>query len=292
MNSKKILLLGNSGFLGSGLNRWLSYQKLFAPSHVDLDLLDIHNVYNFIETNRPDIIIYAAGITKIDFAQVHSELTYALNYHVPEKIAKFVSKKNIQVIYISTDAVFDGYKNKYEFFEIDAPKPKSIYGISKLKGEQAILGNSSNNCVIRLITLYGIQGIKPNFVKSMLDNLKHGKTFQGIVDQIQNPLYVETAREAIACAINHNFKGIYHLGALDYDSNYNFLKRVALKFDLDSSLIEKVTFCNFMKNETEYRKKKSVLLCEKFIRTSQDKILKDIKSSIQQFYEASMKSTS
>src|SRR6266567_1326297 len=119
MNQKKILLFGGSGFLGSKLQNHFPFSGLTAPTHKELDLLNIQNVSHFIENNNPQAIIYAAGITKIDSAEENNELAYLLNHRIPEKIAKFVSKNNIPFIYISTDAVFDGYKNKYQFLETD-----------------------------------------------------------------------------------------------------------------------------------------------------------------------------
>ncbi len=285
MNPKNILLLGAKGFLGSKLHQLLSPEKVYAPSHQDLDLLKISDVYNFITTKKPDLIIYTAGITKIDFAEVHSELTFALNYFVPEKISRFASKINIPITYISTDAVFDGYKKKYEFSETDIPKTKSVYGSSKLKGEEAVMDANSNNCVIRLITLYGIDPLKTNFVAKMLGCLKNKQYFLGIEDQIQNPLFVDIAAEAIEFSVKHQLSGIYHLGALDYDSNYNLLVKIATRFKLDSDLIQKITFNNFMGNKKNLRKRKSVLLCDKFVQAFQRNILQTIDSSIQRFYE-------
>ena len=83
----------------------------------------------------PDKIIYCAGISSMDFAQKNKSITNNLNNKIPGLIAKFAAKNNIAFYFISTDAVFDGYKNKFEFTENDKTKAKSIYGISKEKGE-------------------------------------------------------------------------------------------------------------------------------------------------------------
>lgn len=285
MNSKKILLLGGSGFLGSRLKKWFPSNFIFSPTHTELDLLQIRDVHKFIERLQPDGIIYSAGITRIDVAEMNSRLTYLLNYQTPKNISKFVSRKKIPFVYISTDAVFDGYRNKYIFSETDIPKAKSIYGLSKLKGEEAVLEISPNNAIARLITLYGIHPTKQSFVMRMLENLKKNQSFAGVIDQIQNPLQVDIAGKAIAFIVKHKLKGIYHLGALDSDSNYNFLLRIASKFNLNTSLVKKVTFADFMKNKKGHRKKKSILLCEKFATISQNKILEDLDASIQKLFE-------
>jgi len=211
IKKQKILILGGSGFLGATLISHLAHQTVIAPSHNEIDLLDINRVYKYIEHTQPDIILYSAGITKIDLAESNNELAFLLNATVPEQIASFASKSNIQFIYISTDAVFDGYNRKFIFSETDAPKAKSIYGKSKLKGEELVLLANADNTVIRLITLFGIDNTHKNFITRILKDLQQKKSILGITDQIQNPLLVNIATEAIAYIINKQLTGIFHL---------------------------------------------------------------------------------
>ena len=152
--SKKVLIFGGSGLLGSTLQRQFPPKSVIKPTHKELDLLNTVDVLKFIEKKQPTTIIYAAGITKIDEAEKNSLLAFRLNYHIPEIIACHASKMSISLIYISTDAVFDGYANKYRFLETDIPKALSVYGKSKLRGEEAILTTSAKNSVIRLIKLF------------------------------------------------------------------------------------------------------------------------------------------
>ena len=285
MQTKKVLLFGGSGFLGSYLKHLLSIKTLLSPSHKELDLLEINGVYHFIEKNEPETIIYAAGITKIDFAQRNRQLTDKLNRIIPQKIANFAAKHTIHFIYISTDAVFDGYKNKFAFSEEDTPKAKSSYGISKLKGENSVLSVDANNTIIRLITLYGIDRVHENFVLRILNDLKNNRPVLGIIDQIQNPLLINTAASAIAYITNEKLPGIYHLGATDYATNYHFLVTLAEKFIVDTSLIKKITYKDFFKEKNNNRKQKSVLLCDKFKNISQNKILRTIDSSLTYLHE-------
>lgn len=277
MYSKKILLFGGSGFLGSSILK--KYKKIYSPPHSAVDLEKLDKVFDYIYKKEPESIIYAAGITKIDFAQKNKLITNKINYDIPNKISKFCSENKIKFIYISTNAVFDGYKNKFQFSEFDKPIAKSVYGNSKLFGENAILSNGNNNCVIRVITLFGI-GDKSNFLQKMINNLTLGKEFFGIYDQIQNPLNVDIAAESILFATKNNLKGIYNLGSLDYDSNFNFLVNVAKEMSLDYKLIKKISFRDFQVEKFIYRKKKCVLITDKFREVSGDKILKTLNASI------------
>jgi dTDP-4-dehydrorhamnose reductase len=275
MTPKKILLFGSSGFLGSKI--FEKNKEIIAPTHSFLDLTDVEKVYRYIYKSEPKKIIYSAGISKIDFAQKNKAITNNLNYKIPKLLSKFALKNNIDFIYISTDAVFDGYKNKYEFKESDKTNSKSVYGISKQKGEDAVL-SSNQNTVIRIINLFGKNN--ENFYQKMINNLSLGKTFPGIVDQINNPLNIDLAAQSILFSIENNLHGIYNLGATNSISNYNFLVKAAEKMNFNASLIKKISFNDFFKNESKYRKKKSVLKTEKFQKESRNTILKDINNSI------------
>jgi dTDP-4-dehydrorhamnose reductase len=281
IKQQRILIFGGSGFLGSELIYQLKQHIVIAPNHHELDLLDINRVYQKIETTQPDVIIYSAGITKIDAAEANKELAFLLNAKIPEKISSFASKHKIRCIYISTDAVFDGTKRKFIFSESDPPVAKSIYGLSKLLGESAVLSKNSHNTIVRLITLYGIDLAHPNFITKIYYDLKKNKKVYGITDQIQNPLFIKIAAEAISSVINKNLTGIYHLGALDYCTNYHFVVKFAEKLNLNTNLIQKVTYNEFFKEKVTNRRKKSVLTCNKFVDDSKSNILRSYESSIE-----------
>ncbi len=291
MRKQKILLFGGNGFLGKKLIKELKNNFTVAPSHTELDLLQIDKVYELIDKTIPDVIIYTAGITRIDQAEADEKLAFTLNAEIPAKISQFISRQRTSFIYISSDAVFDGYTNKYMFIETDRPKPKSIYGKSKQQGEDKILNSNTNNTVIRLITLFGYDNIRQNFLTRTLTDLKNNKKIFGIIDQVQNPLYVEAAAQAISFSIKKQLSGIYHFGSLDWNTNYNFITNLADVFSLDKSLIERISFKDFMRTRNGYRKKKSVLLCEKFKSISDNKILITTNESFELLYKEYKKIT-
>lgn len=285
MNEDKILILGGSGFLGSNLKKHFKNYNVLAPTHKELDLVKIKNVESFITKHDPFFIIYTAGISRIDEAEDNKKMADLLNHIIPQEISKFSSSKNIPFIYISTDAVFDGYQKKFKFKETDKPKPISEYGKSKLRGETKVLNNSRKNCVLRLITLYG-KSEKPSFTLNFIETLKKGKEFNGIIDQVQNPLLVDIAVKGIIFTVEQKLTGIYHLGSLSTETNYEFLIKIAKKFNLNKNLIKKNTFANFTKEKKGHRKKKSVLICDKFVKASQGEILKTSNDSIEIFYKS------
>lgn len=275
----KILLFGGSGFLGSHLKDELKTYKLFSPNRNTVNLLDINKLLKYLERLRPDLIIYSAGITKIDLAEKNKTLTNKLNFEIPKKISQFAFTNDSKVIYISTDAVFDGYRRKFEFTEKDRTFAKSAYGKSKLLGEDTVLSRNSKNLVLRAITYFGGNN-ENNFANAMIKNLKANKPYLGIYDQIQNPLSILIGTKAVKFSIENDLKGIYNLGSLDSDSNYNFLVKLARKNKLNSDLIKKISFKEFMRDKSGHRKQKSVLLVDKFNEVSNKKILKTINQSI------------
>lgn len=276
MALKKILIFGGSGFLGSTILK--VDNKLVAPPKSKLDLNNTKEIFEYIYKLMPEKIIYCAGISSMDFAQKNKSLTNKLNNKIPGLIAKFTSKNNISFYYISTDAVFDGYKKKFEFTEFDKTRAKSVYGVSKEKGEFSVL-KFKKTTVLRIINLFG-NGNNKNFIQRMIDNLSNNKEFPGIIDQINNPLNVKIAANSILFAVNNNLEGIYNLGALNSESNYNLLIKAANQLKLDSKLIKKISFDDFMKGKISYRKKKSVLITNKFHEKSNKNILKTIDDSI------------
>lgn len=288
MKPKKIVLFGGSGFLGSQLLKSFPRTIIISPTHREVDLTNQVETIRFLEKEQPTNIIYAAGIAKIDAAEKEPNLTYKLNFQIPREISHFAEKNKIRFFYISTDAVFDGYGRKYIFTENDLPNARTIYGKSKLQGETVVLEASPQSCIIRLITLFGINYTRANFLTTMIAKLKNNETFTGITDQLRNPLLVDIAAQGIALIVDNNLSGIYHLGSLDTDSNYQLLIKTASKFHLNVSLIKPITYGEFMQGKSGYRKKKSVLDCTKFNRLSCKKILRTIDDSIEQLFQSTL----
>jgi dTDP-4-dehydrorhamnose reductase len=152
-----------------------------------------------------------------------------------------------------------------------------------------VLDTSACNSVIRLITLFGLDYWRPNFLTRVLIDLQKNKQIYGIVDQIQNPLYVDIAAEAVSFIHNKQLTGIYHLGSLDWDTNYNFVVRFANTFGFDGSLVKKISFEDFTKKKKGHRSKKSVLIPNKFAIVSNHNILQTVDDSFKMIYKMNNK---
>lgn len=262
----KILVFGGSGLVGSRIRQLLGIKyKIIAPSHLQVDITNKEKTKQIIKETKPDYIIYAAGLTSVDKAENYPKIAFSLNAKVPAFIAKYAASIGIPVLYFSTDAVFDGTKSNRPYVESDKPHPLSRYGKSKLLGEQQVLYASKKNCIARIIMVYSHDFTKKKlFVQIALDALKKGEKIFGVIDQVVNPVYVDDIVAAVDLLIKSKSYGIYHLGATDYVTNYEFVKRMAKIFNLNEGLVEKISFDEFFKGKPSPRTKFCWLDTSKF----------------------------
>lgn len=284
VSKQKIVLYGVTGMLGTRFFQLPPQQfKIIAPPHSHLDLTDRKKVLEHLSDIRPDRIVYAAGITKVDYAQNHPKESFLLNHEIPAFIAERSANMKIPLTYISTDAVFNGQSTK-SYKENDKTDPLSVYGKSKLKGENAVLSSSSGNTVVRTIMIYSSNfSSKKDFARTALESLKNNLPFEGIVDQFVNPTFVDDIVKAIEALIKKEAKGIYHVAARDFTTNYGFVEKIADLFKLNKSLISKVTFDEFFKGKPAPRARYCVLSTTKFQKEFGNGIIHSIDQSLRLF---------
>lgn len=205
----KVLLLGSNGQLGWELQRTCPGNiTLTALDYPDVDFGSTESIRKCINESRPDCIINAAAYTAVDKAEEETELAYRINHQAVHEIAALCRKKTGFMVHISTDFIFNGRGFK-PYQPNDTPDPESVYGKSKLKGEQAvqeILADQS--LIIRTAWLYSSHG--KNFVKTMLKLMKEKPILSVIDEQIGTPTWAYGLAQAIWIALEKNIKGIFH----------------------------------------------------------------------------------
>lgn len=285
---KKILLFGGSGLVGSGIKQLLSDRyHIKAPTHSEVDVTRKDQVPKLIEQIHPDSIIYAVGLASLDQAEKQPEFAYLLNAKAPAFIAKEAAYFGIPFLYFSSNAVFDGTKKNRPYKETDRPNPISVYGKSKLMGEQAVMNISDKNCVVRLIMPYStIPHRRKNFASIVLDAFKDGKEVYGITDQVINPIYINDVTEAVHTLITSHVGGIYHLGAIDYVTNIEFIKKLARIFKFDENLIREISFEEFFRGKKAHRTKFCWLGTSKFKNEINNNILHSVEESLRFFHDS------
>lgn len=255
MKSTKIILFGSSGMVGSRIVEMLSETlDIVMPLRRDVDLTKDFEIEKFLDNNRADYIIYAAGVTRQDQAEDEKELALRLNASVPKLIAHIASKNSIPLIYFSTDAVFDGKMSERPYLEEDHINPVNYYGLTKAYGEEAVATNSSRNLILRLISVYSAHYEKKvDFARRALSKILNQETHEGITDLYFNPTYSDDIITSVKSAINKKATGIYHIGSCDVISNYEFMVNMADIFSVDKNLVKPVLFKDFFKESKAKR---------------------------------------
>lgn len=216
----KILLLGKNGQVGWALQRSLAplgeLVALDAQSQTHCG--DLSNLAGLAQTVRdvaPDVIVNAAAYTAVDKAESEPALAHAINALAPGMLAQEAKRCGAWLVHYSTDYVFDG-SGKQAWLEDDASAPLSVYGASKLAGEQAIMAAACQHLIFRTSWVYGARG--NNFVKTMLKLAQERDSLKVVNDQIGAPtgadLLADVTAHAISTALQQpNVSGLYHLVA-------------------------------------------------------------------------------
>lgn len=221
---KKILITGCNGQLGRALNQLLTGQDTeIINTDVDtLDICDREQVLHLVKAEKPDTIINCAAHTAVDKCETDKENAQRINALGPENLAMAAKEVDAQIIQISTDYVFDGTAQK-PYVESDIPCPQSVYGSTKLAGEQAVMAATDKYYIVRTAWLYGEGN---NFVKTMLRLAEERDTITVVKDQFGSPTSaLELGRMLLHIADTGDY-GIYHGTCEGYTSWYEFAVKI------------------------------------------------------------------
>ena len=216
----KILLLGKNGQLGWELQRSLApLGELIALDRHSQDFCgDLSNLQGLaatVQVMRPDVIVNAAAHTAVDKAESETDLARALNALAPSLLAQEAQKLGAWLVHYSTDYVFDGSGSR-PWLETDTPAPLSVYGRTKLEGEQLIAEHCQRHLILRTSWVYAARG--GNFAKTMLRLAQERERLTVIDDQFGAPTGAELLADVTAHAIRQLMHrpqdaGLYHLAA-------------------------------------------------------------------------------
>lgn len=224
---KNILITGANGQLGSEM-RVLSVEHpeytYFFTDVQELDICDEQAVMEFVQKNKIDCIVNCAAYTAVDKAEENVELCDKLNHIAPGFLAKAAAAQGAALIQVSTDYVFDG-TNHIPYREIEPTCPNSVYGRTKLAGEQEVARLCEHTMIIRTAWLYSTFG--NNFVKTMMRLGREKEQLGVIFDQIGTPTYARDLARAIFVAIAKGVPaGIYHFSNEGVCSWYDFTRAI------------------------------------------------------------------
>lgn len=237
----RVLVTGSNGQLGSELKELMQKNKGITFVEGDLPNLDITNKNNlkeFVAKEQIDSIINCAAYTAVDKAEEEATLAFAVNATAVENLVEICEERNIRLIQISTDYVFDGTKNT-PYTEDDIISPMGVYGNSKRKGEEFVINSTADALVIRTSWLYAAYG--NNFVKTMMRLGNEREQLGVIFDQIGTPTYAhDLAKTCVDILLNNEqiaSKGkVYHFSNEGVASWYDFTKAIMETAHIDCTI--------------------------------------------------------
>lgn len=222
---KKILVTGANGMLGHDLCPTLE-DAGFETIETDVDTLDItdlEQVEKVLREKKPDAVVHCAAYTNTHKAEEEKDLAMKINAEGTENLAKVCAELDIPIVYISTDYVFGGEK-KEPYLPYDKPNPINVYGLTKLKGEEAVQKHCKKFYIARTSWLYGLHG--KNFVETML-SLADKPELKVVDDQIGCPTWTQELADGITTLLSEEAPyGIYHICGTGKTSWYGFAKEI------------------------------------------------------------------
>ncbi len=223
-----ILITGSKGQLGNEMQqaavRFPAFNYIYTDV-AELDICDKSALDAFVKANNVNVIVNCAAYTAVDKAEDDVELCYKINRDAVRNIAEVANDNKVKVVHVSTDYVFDG--TNYLPYTEDMPVcPATVYGKSKLEGEQALLENCKESVILRTAWLYSSFG--NNFVKTMMKLGTERDSLGVIFDQVGTPTYAADLADAILQLLsNETFvPGIYHFSDEGVCSWYDFTKTI------------------------------------------------------------------
>lgn len=222
-----ILITGCNGQLGNEMQllaKENAQHQYFFTDVEELDITDKEAINRFVTDNEIDGIVNCAAYTAVDKAEDNKELCTLLNSIAPGYLAEAIDRRNGWMVHVSTDYVFDGTSHT-PYKETDSTCPNSVYGSTKLQGEENVKANCTKTMIIRTAWLYSTFG--NNFVKTMIRLGKERDSLGVVFDQIGTPTYAHDLATAIMVAINKGIvPGIYHFSNEGVISWYDFTKAI------------------------------------------------------------------
>ena len=183
----KILILGAGGRLGAALlHEYRDKFDVAGFNHTQLDLSDLGAVREKLLKASFDVLINAAGFTKVDLCETQPERAFLINAEAPRVVTEICEEKNARLIHFSTDYVFDGDKRE-PYTEEDEANPISVYGESKLAGESNVLAVQYQNLVVRVSWVFGPD--RPSFIDATVQQAQKNDEVDAVADKFSTPTY-------------------------------------------------------------------------------------------------------
>jgi dTDP-4-dehydrorhamnose reductase len=233
----KILLAGSDGQLGHALRAELGTHALVALGDADIDITRTDQVHELARRHAPDAIVNAAAYTDVDKAEEQAERAFAVNEGGSRNLALAAAETGAHLVHVSTDYVFSGQSTR-PYDENDTPAPRSVYGKSKLAGEEAIRAILPRHTIVRTAWLYHTVG--RNFPRTML-SLASRDEIRVVHDQVGSPTYAPHLARGIHALLAADACGTYHLAGSGAASWYELTCALYRLLDIATTVVPVTT---------------------------------------------------
>jgi dTDP-4-dehydrorhamnose reductase len=244
------LVIGASGLVGQSLMRQLAgghgrvvgtYVTQPRPGLIKLDMTDDAELGNCLEAVKPSVIYLSAALTQVDYCEDHPDEAYRENTLGPRLVAEAAARIGTQLVFYSTEYVFDGTAGPYD--EAAATNPLSVYGRSKLAGENAIREFMPDALIVRTTVVYGWDTLsaKKNFAMQVYERVQNGQEMTIPEDQIGNPTLAEYLAQCSVALVERQASGVVNVVGKDLMPRTEFTRALVSLFGGDVSRVTPVT---------------------------------------------------
>jgi dTDP-4-dehydrorhamnose reductase len=245
---KKVLVTGANGMLADALCPLLGKAGYeVVPTDITgengiikCDIKDINSMLAVVKENRPEIVFHLAAETDVDKCELQPEHAYATNWHGTENIAQICKELDLVMVYISTGAVFDGEKEG-GYKELDKPNPISIYGMSKLRGEEAVQLLLKKYYIVRAGWMIGGHNKDKKFVWKIVQLLNTRPEISVVTDKTGSPTFTSDFSRGIIDIVKSGKYGLYHCVNKGICTRYDIAVKIAEYLKKKDVVIKPVT---------------------------------------------------
>jgi dTDP-4-dehydrorhamnose reductase len=247
IDGKKLLVTGASGLLGNKIVTLAEHDFHVTPTDVTeplhpnalkADITDEAGISQLFNRVKPDLVIHTASETNVDRCETEKERAWKINVVGTRNIADGCRETNAKLVCISTDYVFDGAKGLYA--EEDAPNPIDFYGLTKLEGEKQAVKRCKNCAVLRTSVLYGRHPWKQDFATWVINKLRQNQEITVVDDHFNTPTLADNLAGMALEVGARDLQGTFHTSGSERISRYEFARKIAQTFDMNSDLIKPI----------------------------------------------------
>jgi len=240
----RVALIGGSGQLGTALRGAFGARVAAAPGHDEVALEDPAALAVLLDASAPDVLINCAAFHNVDLCERDPDRAFALNADAVDAAAAACAQRGIRFVTISSDYVFDGTLGR-AYRETDVPNPRTVYGVSKLAGEERTRARGGRHLIVRTSGVFGTTGSsnkgKP-LIERVLSAAQRGEPTRMVSDIIFSPSYAPHVAAAIRALVDAGAVGTHHVTNAGSCSWYDFVAEALRKAGLADAPLEPTTY--------------------------------------------------